>query len=98
MPQIIYTSQSYEDLQRLVGFMETIAPHVKDKMIDCLSENIGNLATMPKLGKPSERKPFRELVIPFGRSAYVVLYQFNEQTDTVEIARLRHGREFGFPD
>ncbi len=96
MPQIIYTDKSRSDLQRLAEFMESVAPHIRDKMIDHLLSGISQLLVNPRQGKPSDRKPFRELVIPFGRSAYIVLYQYNRQKDLIIIARLRHGKEKHF--
>ncbi len=96
MPQIIYTDKSHNDLQRLVEFMNTVAPNVKDKMIDRLLSGISQLAINPRLGKPSNRKLFRELIIPFGQSAYIVLYQYNDSNDRVIVARIRHSKENGF--
>ncbi len=96
MPQIIYTDKSRNDLQRLADFISNVAPHVKDKMIDNLLGGISQLTANPRLGKPSDRALFRELIIPFGHSAYVVLYRYDEKNDIVIITRIRHGRENGF--
>lgn len=98
MSQIIYTEKAHADMARLVAFMHSVSPQTKDKLIDCLILGIRQLATSPQLGRPAARKGFRELIIPFGRSAYIILYHFNLQTDIVEIARLRHASENGFDD
>lgn len=54
------------------------------------------LANHPEIGRPVEEMPpeFREWVVEFGQSAYVVLYHFDGRE--VVIVAARHGREAGY--
>jgi hypothetical protein len=40
----------------------------------------------------------RELIVPFGRSGYVLRYAYRRQTDEVIVLRLWHAREARDPD
>ncbi len=47
---------------------------------------------MPKIGHPVE-EGFRELVIDFGSSGYLALYDFDEMFDTITVYAVRHQKE-----
>jgi hypothetical protein len=46
--------------------------------------NVANLSGVPGV---------RELIVPFGRSAYVLRYALLPMTDEIVILRIWHGRE-----
>jgi plasmid stabilization system protein ParE len=52
-----------------------------------------SLTDSPERGRPATRSGFRELVVPFGRGAYVIRYRIDRTRDAVVITRLWHGRE-----
>ena len=54
------------------------------------------LGMHPEIGRPVEDLPseFREWIIEFGQSAYVVLYHYDGKQ--VVILAVRHGREAGY--
>jgi plasmid stabilization system protein ParE len=47
----------------------------------------------PERGRQSAVTNARELVVPFGRSAYIVRYALLTKADEVIILRVWHGRE-----
>jgi hypothetical protein len=47
---------------------------------------------MPKVGRPVE-EDFRELIIDFGSSGYLALYDFDEMSDAVTVHAVRHQKE-----
>ncbi|OWV80272.1 hypothetical protein ATY77_26000 [Rhizobium sp. R634] len=36
---------------------------------------------------------YRQLFVPFGKSAYVLRYRIHEEADTLVVVRVWHGRE-----
>ncbi len=51
-----------------------------------------SLRDLPEGGRPAARPGYRELVVPFGRGAYVLRYRIDYERDTVVIVRI-YGRE-----
>ena len=58
-------------------------------------EAIGLLKSHPLLGRSVEQG-LRELIISYGRSGYLALYDFDELADLVTILALRHQKEVSF--
>lgn len=54
---------------------------------------MGSLAVLPARGRRVGDTEFRELIVPFGDSAFVVRYCVDERRDEVVVIRDRHGRE-----
>jgi plasmid stabilization system protein ParE len=54
---------------------------------------IRSLESLPERGRPSPLAGARELVVPFGRSAYVLRYAHVPETDELVVLRIWHGRE-----
>jgi hypothetical protein len=48
---------------------------------------------LPDRGRPSDAIGARELVVPFGRSAYIVRCAHLREVEEIVILRIRHGRE-----
>jgi len=49
------------------------------------------------MGKPFEGLPeIRELIIPFGDSGYVALYDYEAASDSVIVLAFRHQKEAGY--
>ena len=52
------------------------------------------LAENPHLGIEMEHSAlYRQLFIPFGKSAYVLRYRIDQDSDTLAVVRVWHGRE-----
>jgi plasmid stabilization system protein ParE len=94
-----FSTAADEDLQRLFDFLLDRAETSEDldqaqSVIDAVrSAAMDQLATTPysfrKAGKSSTR---RELIIPFGATGYVALYEIAGPT-TVVVLAVRHQRE-----
>jgi len=52
-----------------------------------------SLRDLPERGRPAARRGYRELIVPFGRGAYVIRYRIDYDRNTVVIVRIWHGRE-----
>ena len=52
------------------------------------------LEESPGIGVPMDGRPdYRQLFVPFGKSAYVLRYRIDEAGDTLVVVRVWHGRE-----
>jgi len=64
-----------------------------EQAIAALRAGIGTLTTSPFTCRKAGQSPFlRELVIPFGRSGYVALFEIEDASNVVVVA-VRHQRE-----
>jgi plasmid stabilization system protein ParE len=99
MPQIKYSEQTSLDFARIATFLDGISPTLKNKVISTILTGVDILKTFPEIAKRCPDEPYtemRELVIPFGKSAYIVLYAYDKALDTVIIAAIRHSKEAGY--
>ena len=99
MPQVIITESARRDLQRLQDFLKTKNTLAAKKVADVLIRAIRMLQSMPEIGRPVPHLPpeFQEVVIEFGSSGYVMLYRYDEYTDTLAILKIKHQKEAGYP-
>jgi plasmid stabilization system protein ParE len=89
-----FTPEAKEDLLRLYSFLIEQDLSAADAALDTISKGIGFLRDFPfSCRKVLPENPFlRELLIPFGNSGYVALFEIQEQR-TVTILAVRHQRE-----
>lgn len=92
--RIRYTRAAREDLHRLFAFLLERDPVAARRARDAIVKAAGLLADFPfTCRKVDENDPFlRELLIPFGSSGYVALFEI-EKLDRVTILAIRHQRE-----
>lgn len=89
-----------EDLERLFDFVlerelnsETGDLDIPERAVQAIRHSIALLTTSPFACRKVGISPFvRELVIPFGSSGYVALFEIVDN-NTVIIGALRHQRE-----
>ena len=95
------TREAEEDLLRLFDFMieRELARDgggdltLRDKAIVAIQSGFATLKTSPFTCRKAELSPFlRELIIPFGATGYVALFEISD-SQTVVIAAVRHQRE-----
>lgn len=95
--QIRFTEEARADLQRLYDFLlEQVQPdlEIAERALTAIGHAIALLETTPfSCRKADPRNPFlRELVIGFGASGYVALFEIDDDR-TVTILAVRHQRE-----
>lgn len=91
--KVAISPDAARDLMRLHGFLAEPNPEAAAKAIVTLDRAIQSLASFPERGRPSEVPGLRELVVPFGRSSYLLRYAFDQETETILVVRIWHGRE-----
>ena len=96
MPSLKWTSQALADVQRLQRFLADKNPDAARRAVQTIRAGVKILAERPRIGHPVEDMDpeFREWLIPFGQSGYLVLYRID--AGVVVLLAVRHGREAGF--
>ena len=94
------TREAEEDLERLFEFVlerelernEGDLEHA-ERALRAIRDGVATLSTSPFTCRKASQSPFlRELVIPFGRSGYVALFEVVDSTSVV-VAAIRHQLE-----
>ncbi len=94
--EVRYTDSALTDLRRLIDFVEEIDSTLADRALDAIVRGSALLESFPfTCRKASPENPFlRELVVSFGRTGYVALFDIGGSQVTV--VALRHQREDDF--
>lgn len=93
--EIVWLPGAIRDIARLRGFIEEKNFTAARRAANRIKQAAHILQENPKVGKlVEEALSFRELIIPFGSSNYVLRYR--EEEGRVVVVRVRHGREEGF--
>ena len=81
---------------RLHRFLSSKNSAAANRAIATIRKSVRMLAAYPQIGRPVEEMSpeFREWLVEFGQSAYVVLYHYDEREAV--IVAVRHGREAGY--
>ena len=93
-----YSASARDDLKRLYEFLLERATNVEDldlaeRALGAIASSVGSLGRSPFIYRKAGRSPFlRELLIPFGHSGYVALFEI-EDASTVTILAVRHQLE-----
>jgi plasmid stabilization system protein ParE len=99
--RVRYTTAAREDLRRLYQHLldgaKTVGDiEVAERAPEALVDAVDRLALSPFLSRKAGSDAFvRELVIPFGASGYVALFEI-EDAQSVSILALRHQLEDDF--
>lgn len=96
MPSLIWTPQALADVQRLHSFLADKNPEAARRAVQTIRAGVRTLAAQPRAGHPADDMDpdFREWLIPFGQSGYIVLYRV--MGDQAVLLAVRHGKEAGF--
>ncbi|SMG09794.1 type II toxin-antitoxin system RelE/ParE family toxin [Paraburkholderia susongensis] len=94
--QVRLTIAASEDLERLYTFIvnrDDADVGLAERALAAIAAGFSTLETSPFTCRKVSRSPFlRELIIPFGASGYVALFEI-EGGDMVTILAVRHQRE-----
>ena len=94
MPQIIYTDEFVEDVERLYMFLVEKSQQVAQKFAILLEQKIILLATIPNAFEFFGE--FRLYFLEFGSGGYAILYDYQEDDDALLLLRIKHQKEAGF--
>lgn len=98
MPHLIFAPAALRDLERLRRFLHPKNPLAAKRAAAAIIRDVQVLRDHPRLGRPmdSMAPQYRELLIDFGDSGYIVLYRYD--VDLVSVLAVRHQKESGYGD
>ena len=93
---IVFDEGALADLERILEFnlardAATAPVHVRR-----IREAVSILDQHPEIGRQIAGSPLRELVISYGKSGYVALYQYSPAAGVIRVTAIRHQREAGY--
>lgn len=96
MPRLIWSPAALLDVQRLFRFLATKNTEAAKRAVNAIREGVKIIASQPEVGRPAEgmEPEYREWLIDFGDSGYIVLYRYDRQTAMV--VAVRHQKEAGY--
>ena len=96
MPHLIWTPQATSHVQRLYRFLAEKDAQAARRAVSAIRTGIKILAHQPHIGRPiDDMEPeFREWLIDFGNSGYVILYHVTQEA--IVILAVRHQKEAGY--
>ena len=96
MPRLIWSPAALLDVQRVFCFLATKNTDAAKRAVKAIREGVQILARQPGVGRPVDEMDheFREWLISFGDSGYVVLYRYDGQLAV--ILAVRHQKEVGY--
>lgn len=96
MPRLIWSQQALLDVQRLYRFLATKNIDAAKRAIRTVRQGVAVLGEQPVIGRLVEDMPeeFREWIIDFGDSGYVIRYRIEPRS--VIILGVRHQKEAGY--
>ena len=96
MPRLVWSENALRDLARLRDFLAVNSRSAAQRAVTRIRLGVRPLARDPEIGRLIEDMPpdYREWIVEFGRSAYVVRYQL--VGNQVIVMAIRHGREDGY--
>jgi plasmid stabilization system protein ParE len=93
--KLVFLPEAENDIERLHDFLIRQGNALAaQKAMLAIDEGIQMLLDTPYIGVRMEGRPdYRQLFVPFGKSAYVLRYRIHEEIDTLVVVRVWHGRE-----
>lgn len=90
----VFLPQAIQDIERLYEFLTDKNPMAAQKAMLAIDEGISLLLENPYLGiKMEQDDKYRQLFVPFGKSAYVLRYRIDHAEDALAVVRVWHGLE-----
>ena len=92
--RVRFTPEAREDIIRLYAFLPENDLKTAEDALEAIERGMAFLREFPfSCRKAAPHTPFlRELLIPFGKSGYVALFEI-ENSHTITILAVRHQRE-----
>lgn len=96
MAEVIWSPGALRDVQRLHRFLAEKDQQAANRAVKVIRQGVKVLTHQPGVGRPADgmEAGFREWMIDFGDSGYVVLYRLDGRSAV--LLAIRHQREAGY--
>lgn len=91
MPAVLILQSAQNDLVRLEHFLEEKDQDAAERMKETIVNALNRLKESPNIGSPFRR--FKRLIVKFGKSKYIVVYNYVKADNIVYVMYIWHGRE-----
>ena len=92
--KLIPTTRFTRDLERLRRFLQNKSLTASKKATSAIRLALRSIAQYPESCRVvQENTAMRELIIPFGDSGYISLYEYDPETGTVTLHTIKHQKE-----
>jgi plasmid stabilization system protein ParE len=91
--KLIVSRAAAADLERLRSFLAKNSPAAAARAVSIIASAIESLSTMTERCRPLPLPNTRELIVPFGHSAYVLRYMYSIEKQEIVVLRAWHSRE-----
>ena len=95
MAQVVYSAGPLAQLERAFELLRTSNTPVVERAVRAIVSAIENLANHPLTGRRIDGE-IRELIISFGESGFLALYEFVVPRDEVRVLAIARQRELGY--
>ncbi|MFM9972902.1 MAG: type II toxin-antitoxin system RelE/ParE family toxin [Burkholderiales bacterium] len=96
---IVFGDEALSDLERIFAFNAERDAASAPLHIAKIQSAVSLLEAHPKIGRPIARgAALRELVISYGSTGYIALYEHSTAEDLIRVVAVRHQREAGYRD
>ena len=94
---IVFAEEALDDLDKIFEFNFQVDPATALDHIEKIRSAVLMLEVHPEIGRRIRgHSSLRELVISFGRSGYVALYEYSAAESLVRVVAVRHQHEAGY--
>lgn len=90
--KVRFLRRAYDDIDRLHAFLQPKNSDAARRAVQLIFDSALSLRGAPNKGRPL-RAQFRELIVPFGKGAYVIRYRVYEDAQIIRVVRIWHSRE-----
>jgi plasmid stabilization system protein ParE len=90
---ILFSSDAISDIERVRNFLEVRNPQAAVRAMRAIWVALGRVESAPYLGKATDDRGIRQIVVDFGRRGYIVRYRVLPPDDAIFVTRIWHGRE-----
>ena len=90
---ILLSPDAVLDVERVRSFLERRNPDAAQRALATIWRALENVQAFPEAGAPTADADIRQVVVRFGRSAYIIRYAVVAETRDILVTRLWHGRE-----
>ncbi len=90
---IVFSPDAAADSERVRECLDINNPEAAKRARRVIFAAVEKLQGFPDLGRPTEDKDIRQIVIRFGAAGYVLRYTILPESGDVLVLRIWHGRE-----
>jgi addiction module RelE/StbE family toxin len=96
MPRLIWSPSAVHDVQRIYRFLAEKNMDAAQRVVKAIRSGVQIIAQHPEVGRPADEMDpeYREWMIGFGNSGYVVLYRYDGEDAVIVV--VRHQKEAGY--